>query len=73
MLTLYGINVCYNFYIISIIFAEGILTTEEVITVTLKVISTTTKVISTTEEVAVISSSLAKITFVALDNTYWPQ
>ena len=36
MLTLYDINVCYYFYIISNHFSKVILTTEEVITATLK-------------------------------------
>ena len=45
MLTLYGINVCYYFYILWSHFSKVILTTEEVITATLKVISATTKVI----------------------------
>ena len=32
MLTLYGINVCYDFYILWNLFSKMILTTEEVIT-----------------------------------------
>ena len=51
MLTLYGINVCYYFYILWSHFSKVILTTEEVITATLKVTSTTTKAILATEEV----------------------
>ena len=51
MLTLYGINVCYYFYILWSHFSKVILTTAEVITPTLKVTSTTTKAILATEEV----------------------
>ena len=36
MLTLYGISLCYYFYILSGHFSKVILTTEEVITATLK-------------------------------------
>ena len=50
MLTLYGINVCYYFYILWSHFSKVILTTEEVITAIFKVISTTTKVILATEK-----------------------
>ena len=45
MLPLYGINVCYYFYILWSHFSKVILTTEEVITTTLKVISAIAKVI----------------------------
>ena len=51
MLILYGINVCYYFYILWSHFSKVILTTEEVITGIFKVISATTKVILATEEV----------------------
>ena len=51
MLTLYGINVCYYFHILSSHFSKDILTIEEVITATFKVISATTKVILANEEV----------------------
>ena len=65
MLTLYGINDCYYFYILWGHFSKVILTTEEVITsilkvilateeviiATLNVISATTKVILATAEV----------------------
>ena len=51
MLTLYGIKVCYYFYILWRHFSKVILTTEEVIIATLNVISATTKVILATEEV----------------------
>ena len=51
MLTLYGINVCYYFYILWSHFSKVILTTEEVITAIFKVISATTKVILATAEV----------------------
>ena len=51
MLTLYGKNVCYYFYILWSHFAKVIFTTEEVITAIFKVISATTKVILVTEEV----------------------
>ena len=51
MLTSYGINVCYYFYILWGHFSKIILTTEEVIIAIFKVISATTKVILATEEV----------------------
>ena len=51
MVTLYGINVCFYFYILRSHFSKVILTTEEVITAILKVISATTKVILANEEV----------------------
>ena len=51
MLTLYGMNVCYYFYILWSHFSKVILTTEEVITAIFKVISATTKVILATAEV----------------------
>ena len=53
MLILYGINVCYYFYILWSHFSKVILTTEEVITAIFKVISATTKVILATEEVII--------------------
>ena len=49
--TLYGIHVCYYFYILWSHVSEVISTTAEVITATLKVISATTKVILATEEI----------------------
>ena len=74
MLTLYGINVCYYFYILWSHFSKVILTTEEVITANFKVISATSKVILATEEliiatlneVIVTTFSVAKITFVVV-------
>ena len=51
MLTLYGINVCYYFYILWSHFSKVILTTEEVITAILNVFSATTKVILAIAEV----------------------
>ena len=48
MLTLYGINVCYYFYILWSHFSKVILTTEEVITATTKVILVTEEVIIAT-------------------------
>ena len=50
MLTLFGIKICFYFYILWCHFSKVILTTE-MITATLKVITATTKVILTTEEV----------------------
>ena len=49
MLILYGINVCYYFYILWCHISK--VTTGEVTATTLKVISATTKVTSATEEV----------------------
>ena len=51
MLTLYGISVCYYFYILWSLFSKLILTTDELITATSEDISVTTKVILATEEV----------------------
>ena len=51
MLTLYGINICYCFYILWSHISKLVLTTEKMITDTFKAISATTKVILTTEEV----------------------
>ena len=51
MVIVYGINVCYYFYIFWCHFSEVILTIGEVITATLKVILATTKVILTAQEV----------------------
>ena len=48
MLTLYGINVCYYFYILWGHFSKVILTTEEVITAIFKVILVIEEVIITT-------------------------
>ena len=53
MLTLYGINACYYFYILWSHFSKVIFTTEEVITATFKATSATTKVSLTTEEVTI--------------------
>ena len=58
MLTLYGINICYYFYILWSHFSQVILTTEEVITAIFKVISATTKVILVTEEVIIATLTL---------------
>ena len=51
MLILYGINVCYYFYILWYHFSK-------VITATLKIISATTTVILTIEEVIIPTSAL---------------
>ena len=51
MLVLYGINVCYYFYILWSNFSKVILITERLLTATLKGISATTKVILATEKV----------------------
>ena len=62
MLTLYGINVCYYFYILWGHFSKVILTTEEVITAIFKVISATTKVILATEEVIITTLNVISAT-----------
>ena len=62
MLTLYGINVCYYFYILWGHFSKVILTTEEVITAIFKVISATTKVILVTEEVIIATLNVISAT-----------
>ena len=46
MLTLYGINVCYYFYILWSHFSKVILTTEEMIKTSYQVISATTQFIT---------------------------
>ena len=60
MLTLYGMIVCYYFYILWSHFLKVILTTEEVITAIFKVISATTKVILVTEEVIIATLTLSQ-------------
>ena len=62
MLTLYGINVCYYFYILWSHFSKVILTTEEVITAIFKVISVTTKVILVIEEVIIATLNVISVT-----------
>ena len=62
MLTLYGINVSYYFYILWYHFSKVILTTEEVITAIFKVISATTKVILATEEVIIATLNVISAT-----------
>ena len=62
MLTLYGMNVCYYFYILWSHFSKVILTTEEVITAIFKVISATTKVIVATEEVIIATLNVISAT-----------
>ena len=62
MLILYGINVCYYFYIPWSHFSNVILTTEKVITAIFKVISATTKVILATEEVIITNLNVISAT-----------
>ena len=62
MLTLYGINVCYYFYILWSHFSKVFLTTEEVITAIFKVISATTKIILATEEVIITTLNVISAT-----------
>ena len=62
MLILYGIKVCYYFYILWNHFSKVILTTEEVITAIFKVISATTKVILATEEVIIATLNVISAT-----------
>ena len=62
MLTLYGINICYHFYILWSHFSKVILTTEEVITAIFKVISATTNVILATKEVITATLKVISVT-----------
>ena len=61
MVALYGINVCFYFFILWSHFSKVILTTEEVITAILKVISATTKVILANEEVIIATLNVISV------------
>ena len=68
MLTLYGINVCYYFYILWSHFSKVILTTDHSHSqshykrATLKVITVTTQVFLVTEEVIIANLSIISAT-----------
>ena len=62
MLILYGINVCYYFYILWSHFSKVILTTEEVITAIFKVISATINVILANEVVITATLKVISVT-----------